>query len=123
MARIQRLGIVLSVAWAIGAGWYQRSADIKRATGENSLPRHAYSLCEQGNERTEETNRRLGLQPSVGHQDCSKFISSEALKESVRIWVPWSDTLIMALLPIPVAWLLAWLGIRIGRWVWGKPQT
>jgi hypothetical protein len=122
MTRIQRLGIVLSVAWAIGAGWYQRSVDIERAVGENSLPRVAHSLCERGNEDTAETNGRLGLRPSVGHQDCAKFVSPEALKENMRIWAPWSNTLAMALVPIPVAWLLAWLLIRTGRWIWGKDE-
>ena len=32
-----RIGIVLSVLWAVGAGWYQRTADVRHAADLDQL--------------------------------------------------------------------------------------
>jgi len=39
---LQRLGVVLSVAWALGAGIHTRDADVERA---ENFAKFAYKIC------------------------------------------------------------------------------
>lgn len=119
MTRGQRLGIVVSIAWALGAGWWQRASDVERAVGHDSLPQIGYRLCELGNDEFRANAKELGIGLNVGQQDCMKFVAPDEMAKSLRIWAPWSQTLATALLPIPIGWLLVWLVVRIARWVLG----
>ena len=53
-----RLGIVLSVAWIVGAGMYQNNEDLRKA---EALYQFAFNLCEQ--------NKEVRLNPR--NVDCS----------------------------------------------------
>ena len=121
LTRWQRLGVVLSVLWAIGAFIYTRHVDVERAIGPDSLPRVSYRICEGMNADTEADVKRLGLPARTGRQDCTKFVTQEELTKSLRVWAPMSNAVFMALAPIPLGWLAVWLVVRVARWIHAGP--
>jgi transposase len=94
-----RFGIILSVAWAVGAGLYQTKVALRKS---DSLYEFSYSVCEQ--------NDTVRLNPT--NADCSLKATEETrpFKQS-RLWA----ALIVALTPLPIFWLAAFLIIRIFR--------
>jgi hypothetical protein len=46
LTRLQRLGIILSIIWALGAGIHTRNADVERA---DNFAKFAYKVCSDGN--------------------------------------------------------------------------
>jgi hypothetical protein len=118
MTRLTRVGVVLSVLWALSAGWYQRSADMERAAGPGSLLQISYDWCLRGNDAISQRDLELGLNQYVGQQDCANYITPERVANAYEVWAPWPNTLFTSLAPIPFFWLAGWILIRTARWVW-----
>ena len=94
-----RLGIVLSVAWIVGAGMYQNNEDLRKA---DSFYQFAYNVCEQ--------NKEVRLNPK--NVDCSLEAQDEARPfREARL----GDVLIVAFVPVPIFWLLVFLTLSIYR--------
>ena len=87
----QRTGIVLSVLWAIFGGWWGNA--------------HIVSPMK------DEMNRCLVLHPANSDEvNCRKLYVPRVV-ESKYI------TLAIALIPIPVAWLLVYIVVGAARWI------
>ena len=97
----QRIGIVVSVVWAVGAAIYQRNADIERA---ERFVNWAYQVCTEA--------KSLKHESDFG--DCSR-----ELTKNWAIWLEgsWGNVALASLIPIPLGWLLVYVIIRIYRWV------
>ena len=102
----KRLGIVLSVIWAVGAGGYEYFSTINRASDFGAL---AAKVCDDSREA-----RHLPYDEAAcwtGHD--SPFRKNYAIMaEGV-----WPGTLFLALAPLPFFWLIAWGVIAVVRWV------
>ncbi len=95
--RLQRLGIVISILWAIGAAYYERNSEM---TAGRDFLNFSYETC-------------MKLEAStVAH------CLSEMTKNS-DVWLKpnWESISFMAFAPILLGWLLALLIVRIYRWV------
>ncbi len=95
----QRVGIVLSVAWMLGAGYYQRTADIERAANVASA---AYDVCDFA-------NSHLG-----DKRDCS-LESKQSF--DLQLEGSWGNVAIISFVPIPLAWLAIYLAVKIWWWI------
>lgn len=97
----QRIGIVLSVVWILGAGIYQRSSDIKKAQDFASF---SYRVCADA----------TGLNRNLILSDCLK-----QSQKDYEIWIKpsWANVAAISLVPIPIFWLIAYGLIKIYRWV------
>jgi hypothetical protein len=104
LAGWHRVGIVLSVLWAIGAGIYQRNADIRRADEFSQL---SFNVCAE-NERIRQ-QRDPNFSGSCTDRAVGKY--QTFLKGS------WGNTAILAFAPIPIAWGLIYLILAVMRWV------
>jgi hypothetical protein len=109
----QRIGIVLSVVWAVGAFIYARDAAENRA---EEFARSAYQIC------FDNARRVLGDEsdPSAqSHYDAALNGCYAELQRTRAVWLAgsWGDAAITALVPIPVAWLLAWGLVALVRWI------
>jgi hypothetical protein len=93
-----RFCIVLSVAWAVGAGLYQNTVALRQS---DSLYEFSYSVCEQ--------NKTVRLNPK--NVDCSLKAKEETRPfRRSRLW----HVLIVAFAPLPIFWL-AILIVRVFR--------
>ena len=97
----QRLGIVLSVLWAFGACTYQRMTDIERA---NTFVDWSYKVCIES----------LNLDHIFDYSSCLAQIPKD-----LAIWLDgsWASVAVVAFLPIPVAWILAFVSLKTLQWV------
>jgi hypothetical protein len=95
----KRIGIISSVVWTLGAGMYTlRSADDARVQFASQAILH----CEQvGHEGT-----------YVASTECDA-IGNRYLSETSS----WPETLIVAFVPVPLGWGLAYLILSLARWV------
>jgi hypothetical protein len=93
----QRIGIVLSILWALGAGLYSYNAHLTRAE-----------------EMTDRDYRACVAVKDTLNRDCTA-----AAKEVYQYWSQWkwSGTAIAALAPIPVIWLLVYIVVCTARWI------
>jgi hypothetical protein len=87
----QRLGIVLSVCWAIGAGYW--------TLGQTNWAADSYGFC-----------MRL-------HDDWGPCKLDFAKNWPAAVGEQRAEAAFNALAPIPLAWLLAYLVLGITRWV------
>lgn len=95
-----RLGIVLSVVWALAVFFYVRSRDIEQARNFSSF---VYSTCSEAKSAAKDYEfRECSERASKGYLDYDPGLSNAA---------------IAALLPIPFMWLAAWLVVAVTRWV------
>ena len=96
-----RLGILLSVAWIVGAGMYQNNEDLRKA---EAFYQFAYNVCEQ--------NKEVRLNPK--NVDCSLEAQDETRPfRQARL----GDVLIVAFVPVPIFWLVVFLTLSIYRWL------
>lgn len=97
----QRIGIVLSIVWALGAAIYQRSADVERASDHAEL---SYRLCAEDNVRKN----------VLDNSNCML-----ELNKNMAIWLEgsWANVAFVSLVPIPLGWLVVYVIIKIYRWV------
>ena len=93
----QRIGVVASVLWAIGAAIYERTSQVSTATEfyKNALsncPIELYGACSQ---KTTETYKSL------------------LFFDSVKV----ADIVFVAIGPVISGWILAYLTVKIVCWV------
>jgi hypothetical protein len=96
----QRLGIVLSIIWALSAAIYVRHADVERA---ETFGKINYEVCLDSK--------------SLAHDNDLASCEQEREKE-VAVWLKGSwlgSVAFMALVPIPLGWLAAFILIYFGR--------
>lgn len=93
----QRVGVVLSILWAIGAAIYVRSAQVQHA---DSLFQMKFSAC-------------LNEQ-SANVEACSNKVS---LQNAMDVTAYWPDVAFFAFAPVIAGWLVACIALRIFRWV------
>jgi hypothetical protein len=84
----RRLGVVLSVLWFIGFGWWLRQADLDFAA------------------------RYAGYATCIDLGDCDR-----ASERFLSVVTPWWGIVIADALSIGALWLLAWIAVVVVRWV------
>ena len=95
--RLQRFGIVISILWALGAAYHERSSEMD--AGQHFL--------------------------DFSYQTCIESKGSAAdgclaeMNKNFDIWMKpnWGNIGFIALAPIPLGWLLVFIIIRVYRWV------
>jgi hypothetical protein len=87
----QRIGIVLTVLWAIGGTIWEVSSIIESDTSYDS-----YDACV--------------LKPNADRRACDQEFETQQFKEVRR-------GLVFVLAPIPIAWLIAYGLIALARWI------
>jgi hypothetical protein len=90
----QRLGLVASVLWAIGGGLYQRSHDLDVSA------KIAFGPCDMDK-----------FTVAKAYLDCGKADYANMIKDE------WQNAAAVAVVPILLAWLLAYIAIWTVRWV------
>ena len=100
LSGMQRLGIAISILWALGATIYQRNADIEAADG---FAEFAYKVCVKTSE-------------PFGHRDEIARCEKER-KDHMDVWLKgsWSNVAFLALAPIPLGWLAGLILVNVGR--------
>ena len=94
-----RLGIALSITWAIGAAIYQRNADLERA---DNFVKWSDRVCLGTKARKHDTNL----------SSCEKQLEANT---ATGLKGSYGNVAFMALAPIPVAWLAVFVLWNIGR--------
>jgi len=97
----QRIGIVLSVLWAVGAWLYIEAAGSKAA---DEAFKSSHALC------TREKMARNDFDPKACFDEAKDREDSTFSDWSVRAWL-------VALAPIPIAWLLIYIVVWTVRWI------
>ncbi|MDP1927354.1 MAG: hypothetical protein Q8K62_02475 [Thiobacillus sp.] len=99
--RLQRIGIVISILWAVGAAYHERSSEME--TGQHFLDL-SYQICIESKKST--------LDGCLVE-----------MNKSFDIWMKpnWGNIGFIALAPIPLGWLLVFITIRVYRWVKAGP--
>ena len=99
--RWQRIGIVISILWALGSAYYERSSEMD--AGQHFLS-WSYQVCTESKASTPE--------------ECSI-----EMNKNFDIWMKpnWGNIGFIALAPIPLGWLLVFIIIRVYRWVKAGP--
>jgi len=95
----QRLGILLSIVWVVGAAIYQRSADVERA---DNFVKWSYGVCSDSKALAHDTNLAT--------------CESEREEHSV-VWMEgsWGNVALISLVPVPLGWLAAFILFYVGR--------
>jgi hypothetical protein len=95
----QRLGIVCSVIWILGGGFWELSDRSNAAVKAAEL---SYDIC---------TDTKRGSE----HPE----LCSNEMSKTLVIWRDgiWGDVAIFAFGPIPLAWLLVYFSLWVVRWV------
>jgi hypothetical protein len=96
---LQRLGIVLSVVWGLGAGIHTRNTDVERA---DNFAKFAYKVCSDSK--------------SLAHDGDLSSCAQER-EQNLESWMKGSDANVAtaALAPIPFCWLAAFILLYVGR--------
>jgi hypothetical protein len=97
----QRLGVVFSVLWSLGAGLWQRSQDVDRAGQAMSAMYRACSAV-----RASKGDFNFAPCMVQANEVFQNFLSGS-----------WGNVAITALAPIIAGWLLVYLVILVVRWV------
>jgi hypothetical protein len=95
----QRIGIIASIIWALGAGIYTHNADVERAQG---FAKYAYKVCSDGK--------------SLKHD--SDLSSCERERQAnLATWMVGDagNVAFAALVPIPLGWIAAYILVYVGR--------
>lgn len=93
----QRIGIVLSILWAIGAAIYERQTQIDSGT---YIATRGFAIC---------------IEPaSADHDKCYSKLSDD-LSRSIE--PHWGNVAFYALAPVLAGWLVAYVLLWVVRWV------
>ena len=95
----QRVGIALSIMWVLGAAIYQRNADVEHA---EDFAKFAYKVCIDSK--------------SLAHDNDLASCEQEREKH-LGVWLKgsWGNVALMALVPVPLGWLAAFILVYFGR--------
>ncbi len=97
----KRIGIILSVVWILGAGYWQRRDDMQTA---GRMASWSMEVCQKG----------LAAKNSYDFSSCDgKFYEMFEVFSKHS----WGNVAILALAPIPILWLVAYLVVGLVRWV------
>ena len=95
--RWQRIGVVMSILWVLGAASFERGSQVDAAT---SSAQSIYRMC-------------LDMEEAQS-EDCSK----EFHKNFVDFLRPnWSNIAFIAITPVILGWVLIFIIIRVYRWI------
>lgn len=92
----QRIGVILSVLWVVGAAITYRNEQIDNAA---DLFQYRYKLC---------------LEASVPLNKCLNSVSLQDAMDETAIW---SDVAFFAFGPVIAGWLLVLSAVKVYRWV------
>lgn len=92
----QRIGLVLSALWALGAAIHVRNKQVDAA---HELFQLQYGMC---------------LNQANSVKNCSDTVSLQAAMDATAYW---PDVAFYAFGPVIVGWLLALITIKTFRWV------
>lgn len=101
----QRIGVILSVLWALGAAWYQRDSDIHRAEGAFHV---AYQICHDIQDGATLRGKELNPEKCTAEGERSWALALEGT---------WAGVAFVSMAPIPAGWIGAYLLRAIWRWV------
>jgi len=96
----QRIGLILSVLWMLGAGYYQRSSDMDKA---GRMGGWTMEICHK-------------TQSAKGSYDFSSCSAEFEKMFHTFAEGSWGNVAIVAL-AIPLAWLLAYIVVWLTRWI------
>lgn len=96
-----RVGIVLSALWALGGYFYANNVVTKRAA---DMAGYYYDSC----------YRNAGKRPNPDYSNCSGEWD-KGWKQTMESST--GEAAIIALAPIPFAWLFVWIVVAVWRWV------
>lgn len=96
----QRIGIVLSVLWFFVGGFWGNGIGLH----EGDWAMNAYIFC-------------LDHDTEPGMQTATQCSATFDKQWPEAIKYHWWEALIVAVVPIPIAWLLAYFGIWLFRWI------
>jgi hypothetical protein len=99
LSRWHRVGIVLSIIWAVGAGIYTRNADVEAA---DHFSNFAYKVCSD----------RKAIEHSSDLSNCS-----QERERNLATWMKGdkANVAFAALVPIPLGWLGGFILLYISR--------
>jgi hypothetical protein len=107
LRRWHRVGIILSVAWAIGGAVW--------ATGENwKMSTDASYLTFKGCYEAASARNGGGAIPQPEYDQCMARGLASAKPITDRTW---NDAAVVAFGPLPFAWLIAFMVLGLYRWV------
>ena len=125
----QRIGVVLSIIWFVGFAWYVWSSDRQHKTdfyvGRLSVCSDINDMANESLSYIQDQQKRDEREAANGakYEQCKKD-AEEFYEEEVggnAGWGQWAFgmgiLIAVDLLIIAIAWLLAWLTIRVVRWV------
>lgn len=95
----QKVGLVLSIVWLVGAAIHQRNSDISQADSQATF---AYNICAVG-------------QSATAGGDLKYCQLERAKTRTLLMGGSWGNVAFMALVPIPLAWLAAFILIYVGK--------
>ena len=101
----ERIGIILTVVWALGAAWYQRTADIRQAEKAFHL---AYQTCRDIQDNAASRNKDF---------DFNKCDAKGAEAWDLSLEGSWAKAAFVSLAPIPLGWLAMYLLMVLWKWV------
>ena len=99
LSGLQRLGIVLSIIWAVAAGFYTHNADVERA---ENFAKFAYKVC--SNTKTLSRDRDLSSCDAERQRNLATWMEGNA-----------GNAAFVALAPLPFGWLVAFILLYLGR--------
>ena len=97
----QRIGIVASVVWVLGAGLVTRIDDVRSAQSGSNL---SYEVC-------------MDNLKGQRHADFSECRDEAWKAYKVYIEHSWGNVAIVAFGPLPFFWLIAWVIRATYRWI------
>lgn len=92
--RLQRIGIVISILWALGAGYFERAHQVEFGQKWMAISSQA---CYDENPKS--------------------FDSCYQKNFDIFMKPNWGNIGFFALAPIPLGWLIVFIFIRVYRWV------
>ena len=95
--RLQRIGIVISILWVLGAAYYERTSEMD--SGQRFLD-WSYQTC---------------IESKISTPDSCLA----EMNKNFDIWMKpnWGNIGFIALGPIPLGWLFVFIIIRVYQWV------
>ncbi len=96
--RWQRIGVVLSILWTLGAAYYERGAQME--SGRQILELHFNACMEEVERPTAET-------------------CSDAMNKEFDVWMKpnWENIAFVAFAPVIFGWILFFIIIRVYQWI------
>jgi len=95
----QKMGIVLSLIWAVGAAIHQRNADVDNA---QRFANFSYKVCTDG--------KALHVE-----RDLASCEAGRAKNVALMMQGNWGNVAFAALVPIPIGWLVVTILLYVGR--------